>query len=283
MQSLSVNRILFLIFLFGMAIRIWSIWPGNTIVGFDQARDFFAAKEILNGDIKIIGPTAGNNPNLHHGVLYWYFLIPPLLIGGNPALIAIWNSFFNAAAAIVLFLIAETLFKNRRVGYIAALIASTSYYYVEFSGWLSNPTVTLLTVPLFFLGLLKYWRGKAWGLPFSLFFLGATIQFELFFIYLIPVFLLSFLVLRLRLPTLRIFLLSLLTFALSLSTMIATEIKFGFGGIKSILGAGKLVGAGGLSFWELTKSFLEKRWETFYLNFWPQEEFLGSLLGILAM
>ena len=214
------------LFLVGLLTNIFSVWPYNTVVGFDQARDFFDARKIiLDRDLRIIGPTAGNNPNLHHGVAYLYYLIPPIFIGGgNPAVLAIWNGIFNAAAVIVIYFFAKALFKDKVAATIAALITGVSYYLTQYAGWLSNPTVTLLTVPVFFYGCWKYYQGKKWGLPLAGFFLGLTIQFELFFIYLIPTGILAWLILRPKSPSLKLFFYSLLAIICSLSTMILTEI-----------------------------------------------------------
>src|SRR5258708_36974873 len=90
--------LIFSIFLFGFLLRVLSVLPANTIICFDQARDLFTATTIFRDHhLRIIGPTAGNNPNLHHGVLFWYYLIPPLVIfRGNPIGAVIWNSLFNA-------------------------------------------------------------------------------------------------------------------------------------------------------------------------------------------
>jgi hypothetical protein len=65
--------------------------------------------------------------------------------------------------------------------------------------------------------------------------------------------------------------------------MIATEIKFNFGGIKSILFAGHLVGNNNSNFLEILIDFLQKRWASFYLNFWPQNKELGILIGVAAL
>lgn len=258
-----------LIFVLGFLIRFSSIWPANTIVGFDQARDLFDARSIIiDHHLRIIGPTAGNNPNLHHGVAYLYYLILPIFIGsGNPAVIALWNSFFNASTIVVLYFIAKTLFKNNKAGHIAAILASISYYFVSYSGWLSNPTVTLLTVPLFFLGILKYKEGKNWGLPLAFFFLGLSIQFELFFIYLVPTFIIVWLILKPKFPNLKIIVLSFLSLTISLSTMIATEIKFGFSGVTSLLSAGNNVG--GIQKANFLGQFITRFFDTFSQTMFP--------------
>ncbi len=281
-----VKKIVFLVFLFGFVIRILSTFPANTIIGFDQARDLFTATTIFRDhNLAFIGPTAGNNPNLHHGVLFWYYMIIPLIVSnGNPIGVVIWNSFFNALTAVVLYFFAKSLFKSKRVGIIAATVTAVSFYYVQFSGWLSNPTGTFLTLPLVFFGLWEYKQGKKWGLPLSFLFLGITIQFELFFIYLIPTGILAWIILRPKWPSLKLALLSIFLFCAATSTMIATEIKFHFAGIKSILFAGQFVGGSKSSnFLSLFAEFLEKRWETFYLNFWPQNKTIGSLIGIFAV
>ena len=271
------------IFLFAFTVRFLSVWPSNTIIGFDQARDLFDSAKILQGDLRIIGPTAGNNPNLHHGVLWLYFMTVPLIFSHNPIYAVLWNCLFNAFSAVIILLLAKDLFKSNGVGIIAGIISAVSYYYVSFSGWLSNPTITLLTVPLFFFGIWKYYRKESWGLPLSMLALGLSIQFELFFIYLIPIFVLLWLILKPKFPSLKIFIYSLSAITFTLSTMIATEIKFHFAGVLSILGAGGFVGETHTSFFYLLRDFLLNKWEAFYLNFVPQSKSFGVVFGLIVI
>ncbi len=279
-----------IIFLAGFLIRIFSVLPYNTIVGFDQARDLFSATEIFRDhNIAIIGPTAGNNPNLHHGVAYWYYMILPLIITkGNPVGVVVWNSFFNALTIAILYFFAKDLFKSKKIGVIAAVVAATSYQLVQYSGWLSNPTVSIFTVPVFFYALWKYYLSSLEGvrrnywLPVAFLFLGLSIAFELFFIYLIPVGIILFILLKIKWPSIKNLLFSIILFCLPTSTMIATEIKFNFSGIKSILSAGSYVGASKLGFFELVSSFLQK-WESFYLNYVPQFPQPGKIIAMLSV
>lgn len=261
------------VFLFAYIIRFLSVWPANTIIGFDQARDLFDAKKIITGDVRIIGPTAGNNPNLHHGVAWLYFIIPPLLISENPISVVLWNSLFNAGVVIAIYFLTKSLFKNKIAAIIASIITAVSYYYVQFSGWLSNPTLTLLTVPVIFYGIWRYYENKWWGLPLAMLFLGLSIQFELFFIYLIPTSILTWLILKPKFPSFKTLIYSLLAISLSLSSMIATEIKFHFAGVKSLLSAGSFVG-GSQKFDYLN---------FFSLNFFPQNKNLDIALGIFVV
>jgi 4-amino-4-deoxy-L-arabinose transferase-like glycosyltransferase len=281
-----VNWLLLLIFLLGLTLRIVSIYPANIIFGFDQARDFFDAKMIfVDKNIRIIGPTAGNNPNLHHGVAYLYYILPAVVaFGGNPFWVATQNSIFNAATAIVIYFLARSMFNDKKIGLIAAVTTAVSFQFIQYAGWLSNPTVTIFTVPVFFTGLWSYSQGKSWGLPLAAAFLGLTIQFELFFIYLIPTAIIIWLILRPKPPGVKLSAISALSFLFTISTMIATEIKLGFTGIKSILFAGELVGqANRGGFVQSLISLLATRWEDFYLNFWPQNKIFGLIFGIFSV
>ena len=107
-------RLLFLALTLGLFLRIASIYPNNIILGFDQARDLFASRRILTeGDLRVVGPTAGNNAALHHGVAFLYFIIPPIALGGgNPFWVSLWISVFNLGSAFVLYLLAKSLFKS---------------------------------------------------------------------------------------------------------------------------------------------------------------------------
>lgn len=268
------------IFTFAFFIRFLSVWPANTILGFDQARDLFDARKIISGDLRIVGPTAGNNANLHHGVAFLYFLIPPLLLSGNPIWAVLWNSLFNAASSLVLFFFAKSLFKSEKAGIIAAILAAVSYYFIQFSGWLSNPTVTLFTVPFFFWGLWEYKNNHLWGLPLAAFFLGLSIQFEIFFLYLIPTGLILWLILKPKFPGLKIFIFSLLALCSSLSTMILTEIKFHFSGIRALLAA---TGGPKTSLGHNLQYFLDRFFQTFAQTLWPQNKALGIIFGIVIL
>ena len=280
----ALNTLL-VIFTLGFLLRFLSVYPANTIVGFDQARDFFDATSIVfDQNLKIIGPTAGNNPNLHHGVLYLYYILVPLItLGGNPIWAVLWNSLFNAGSCIVLFFLNKSLFGSIKAGIFAAIIASVSYQFIQYSGWLSNPTPTIFTVPLFFLGLWKYYLGKNWGLLLASFALGLSIEFELFFLYLIPTAILYWLVLKPKLPSLKLVFSSFLIFCLTTITMILTEIKFHFAGAFSLLGAGGSVGFGKASIDKTLPAFLDKMSSTFALNLSPQNLNLGIILGLFTL
>ena len=265
----------------GLAVRVLSIFQTNIIIGFDQARDLFDSLKIIAGDIRIVGPTAGNNANLHHGVAFLYFMIPPLVFGGgNPFYVSLWNSLFNLGSCLIIYLLTKSLFNDEKPALIATAISAFSYYFIQFSGWISNPTVTLLTVPLFFYGLWLYKQNNNKGLILAALSLGISIQFELFFLYLIPTGIIVFFLLKMKFPNPRTMLYALCAMLFALSTMVATEIKFKFSGVISLLSA---TGGTQTSIYILIKEFFSRFWLTFSQNLWPQKPQFGIYIGIILL
>ncbi len=277
-------KALIVLFVCGFLLRLIATYPSNIIIGFDQVRDLFSAQTIYRDfDLKIIGPTAGNNPDLHHGVLFLYYLVPPLILfQGNPWGVIVWTSIFNALSAIGIYYLTYKLFNKKVIALVASVFAAFSYYLVQYSGWISNPTVTLFTVPIFFLCLWKYIEGQKKALIVASFFLGLSIQFELFLIYLIPVSLIIFLIFRVKLPSLKIIVLSLGSFCLVTSTMIATEIKYHFAGVRSLLFAGDKVG-GSIAFSDRLEAFGTRLAEILQNLFAPNITNSGKALLILLV
>lgn len=280
-----MKKVIILLFLLAFSLRVYSVFPNKIILGYDQIRDLFAAKNMwVDGDLKIIGPTAGNNLNLHHGVAFLYYVLPPIIMfNGNPFWISVWNSFISSLAVIIIYKFSKSLFKDKVAAIISAFITAVSCYFISYAGWIGNPAPTLVTVPLVFYFLWKYINGDQKSFIFSLLFLGLSIQFELFFIYLIPVLIGILILFKQKLPSKKIILLSLLAFLLITSTMIATEIKYNFSGIKDIFGAvfmGKIQGAGIINnFLFMVNGFVE----TFSDNIWPGKIIFGKLFALFTL
>ncbi|HWA52087.1 MAG TPA: glycosyltransferase family 39 protein [Patescibacteria group bacterium] len=279
--------IVFVIFVFGFLIRVWSVTFYNTEIGFDQARDLFAATSIFRDHhLAIIGPTAGNNPYLHHGVAWWYFMVSPLIFTkGNPMGVVFVNVFVNASTIIVVYFFAKDFFRNKYAGIIASILTAVSYQIIQYGGWLSNPSPTIFTVPIFFYALWKYYNtSKKNYLFITVLFLGFSIEFELFFIYLIPIFLILFLFLKMKWPTTKNLLLSIIIFLITTSTLVATEFKNHFMGIKSIFFANKYLGgtASHQPFVKLFGNFLVS-WNSFSDNFSPNNLKIGEIIGIIIL
>ena len=88
--------ILSFLFVIGFYLRVLYLPQNALTFGYDQARDAFVARQIISGDLKILGPPA-STPGLYHGVFYYYFLAPAYAISHNPIVAAYWTAFFNAS------------------------------------------------------------------------------------------------------------------------------------------------------------------------------------------
>ncbi len=233
MNFFAKNELLILIFLLALVLR-FLYFPQNTYFGFDQARDAYAVKEILAGNLKIVGPPTANGV-FHHGVAYYYIFAPFYLIsGGDPVFVSAFLRFLNAAVVFIVYFIGLALF-----GRIAALVASflfaISYEQTQFSLFLNHPSLAVVSVLIFHLGL-AYWifRGKNRGFFAALFGLGLSIQFEFVETQLVAVFILFLIFFRRHLPkfTVQNTSISLMALLLPLSSYIISEIKNNFATIK---------------------------------------------------
>src|SRR3990172_5497739 len=60
------------VFIIALAVR-FSYFPKNVYFSYDQARDFFFASDILNGDIRLIGPPSAASDKIFPGPLFFFF------------------------------------------------------------------------------------------------------------------------------------------------------------------------------------------------------------------
>ncbi len=278
----QTTLIFVLILILAIFLRLNLILPGNIILGFDQYRDLFQAKDILvNGDIKIIGPTAGNNAGLHHGVGFWYLLSFLMFFSKNPISISALLSLFNILALAAVYFLSKKLFNDNKKSLTVALLSAVSIGWIQYSGWISNPVITFLTVPLFFLFLFEYRNGRPKNLVLAAFFLGLSIQFELFMLYLIPVAGILFLALRMKFPNFKTIIFSILSFCFAISSLILTEIKFKGAGVLSLFSAGSKVGGQG-SENRLLNTF-DRLADIFTQNLIPQNMNLSKIIAVIII
>src|SRR3990172_9177678 len=153
---------LFLIFLLALSLR-WLFLPKAAITfGYDQARDAYIAGEIINGDFKILGPSVSGVPGLYHGVLYYYVIAPFYLIGqGNPLFAAYGLSLINSLGVFIIFYFTYLITRKIAPSLLTALIYAVSYEVIQYSTWLSNPSIALIFVPLFYVGLYKWLKDNS--------------------------------------------------------------------------------------------------------------------------
>ena len=205
-------------------------FPDNIYFGFDQARDGYATKEILEGQMKLIGPPT-TFEGLNHGVLYYYLYAPFYWLGGgDPAFVAAFLRVLNGLGVILIFAIAATLF-NKYVGLISALLFALSFEQTQFALYLNHPSLAVISILTAFWGLsLLIFRQPPFGLIVALAGLGLSIQFEFLLVYLAVTFVSIIFTFRKIIPKLeaRIKLLGAGVLFITLSSFIIAEVKFGF-------------------------------------------------------
>lgn len=227
---------LVLIFILALILRFLH-FPNNIYFGFDQARDAFAALEIIQGNLRVVGPPTGVE-GLFHGPLYYYIYSPIYyLSGGNPEWVAVFLRIINAAVVFLVFLTGTVIF-SKRVGIFAALLFAVSFEQTQYALYFNHPSLAVLSVVLFYLGLsLLFFKKETKGLILALFGLGLSLQFEFVLIYLLLVTVILLVVFRksLLLINKETLFLSLGTFTLITSTFIVAEVKLNFRSISGIL------------------------------------------------
>ncbi|MBI4039289.1 hypothetical protein HY388_00485 [Candidatus Daviesbacteria bacterium] len=232
---LTTRVILGSITVLALFTRFW-FFPQDIYFGFDQARDAYAVQELLQGDLKIVGPTT-SFLGLHHGILHYYLSAPFYWLGqSDPAWVAAFLRVANALGVIIIFAIASLAF-SPQVGYIAALLFAFSFEQTQFAMYINNPSLATVSMLVMFWGLaLLFFAKKPIGLPIVALGLGLSIQFELALAYLAILVLLLIFLFSKSMPRIsaRIFLVAIVVILLTLSSYLVAEVKFGFGSWQAL-------------------------------------------------
>lgn len=231
------------IFVIALCLR-FLYFPDNIYFGFDQARDAFISKEILEGQFKIVGPTT-SIPGLNHGAFFYYLFAPIYFLSqGDPTGLSIFLKIYNGAGVFLIFFIAKYLFgaKNSAIGNFAgiasALLFAFSYEQTQYSLFMTHPALAVISVLVFYLGLAAFlFKGNQYGLVAALLGLGFSFQFHFLLAYLGLAFILNLAIFYRRIPKVN---LSTVAFAIlgltfSVSTFVIAEIKFKFSGVNNFL------------------------------------------------
>ncbi|MDP3758142.1 MAG: hypothetical protein Q8Q86_00325, partial [Candidatus Daviesbacteria bacterium] len=175
------------------------------------------------------------------------------------------------------------MFKSILPGILTAVIVAVSFEFIKFSNWLTIDTVTIFTVPLFYLGLWLFFKKRGWGLILSAVSLGLSIQADLTFLYLIPIFVIYLLIFKPQVLNLKLSILSLVAFIATVSTLILTEIKLNFAGVKTLLNFSSNFGETKLSYGERLQLFLQDFGINFSNNLFPTRPDLGIFIAAIII
>jgi len=274
--------LLFFIFVLAFLLRVLYLPQNALSFYYDQARDAFIVKQILSGDLKILGPPS-STPGLFHGVLYYYLLAPAYWLGkGNPVFAAYWIAFLNSATVFIIYYFTYLLTKKRTVGFLSAFLFAISFGATQYAKWLSNPSLAVWSVPLVYLGLWMWLKEKkTLGPIISAIGLGVSIQAEIFLGYhIIPIAIWLWIERKSLLKKDVIKFMAIL--GAILSSLVLAEIKFGFkgfSGIASLLSEGDIF-VQGKEIGDYIILYLNQIGHTFSNSLLPSNSGYGGALGI---
>lgn len=196
---------------------------------FDQERDYYIVKEIINGKLTLIGPRVVSSAGFYLGPWYYYLQLPFFFImSGNPLYGAAFTASVNLVIYLSLYFVLHRLTSSRLIALAAAILwvstANRSNWNVSF-------------VPLFFLGflylytrLLKKWTFIGlWLLTFTLF---LSLNFHPQMIFLTPVWLYALIKHRL---TLKQFLILSIAVLLPFVPLVIFDLRHDFINIRALL------------------------------------------------
>ncbi|HLL60596.1 MAG TPA: hypothetical protein VK338_02675 [Candidatus Nitrosocosmicus sp.] len=171
---------LILIFFFGIFLRNLYL-PENLLFGYEQGRDALVINDILSGKkFTLLGPQT-DIPGIYHGVLYYYYLaIGYFFAQGDPAVVILFFTLFNALSIVVVYAIGKEIFKNRYLPLLAAFFTTISFNVIIYSRWLSNVSPSILLAALLFYILIRLVKtnNSFYVIP-SAFLVGILAHFEL--------------------------------------------------------------------------------------------------------
>jgi len=111
--------------------------------------------------------------------------------------------------------------------------------------------------------------------------LGMSIQLEIFFVYLIPIFAIFFFLFKPAFPTIKTFLVSCLILLIFASTFILTELKLRFAGIISLLHFSETFDDGQIGYLDRVGLYLDKFVLTLANNLFPTHPEFGWILVVI--
>lgn len=275
--------ILLLFIIVGFILRSLYLNKLSITFIYDQARDASIVKEILNGDIKIQGPSA-NAPGLYHGVFYFYFLAIPYFWGsGSPVAADIWLSLFNTLTIFCVYILSFYLTKNKKTSIISALIFTVSFEINQYATWLSNPSMAIWFVPLTYLFLWLWTNQKRKYFDFLTgMFYGLCIQSDLFLIYhFLVIFIWTYLNRKnIKFSGIISFIGGLI---LGVFPLILSEIKFGFQGFNglSYLFSGGDSVVRSKNIFDFISLYINQLSRLFTNNLFPTNAKFAGILGLI--
>ena len=157
MKKKSTLIFIILILLLAAYLRLYRIGDYMTFLG-DEGRDVLVAKEILGGNLTLLGPRSSAG-DFFMGPIYYYMIAPFLLIFHyDPIGPAIMVALLGVATVVLVYKLGNEFF-GKRSGIIAALFYAFSPLVIAYSrsSWQTNlmPFFSILTLYSLYLAVWK--------------------------------------------------------------------------------------------------------------------------------
>ncbi len=187
---------LLIIFFLGLVERTVGIISQNILFLFDNGRDLLYVKKIVvDHKILLLGPSSGGLQGYFHGVLWYYLLaIPFLLGGGNPLTFTLFMAILSSFSVLTSF------WMMKKISNIySAIIVATFFAFSEFSTatalFIWNPYPIVWLMPFYIFSLYAFVHKKKYALPLAAILVGFIFHFEAIYgITLIPVLFILFVI-----------------------------------------------------------------------------------------
>ena len=158
-QLISTKPLIFfiLILLIGLYLRFYLI-EETLYFGYDQGRDAWIVKDIIDGKLSLIGPRTGVG-NFHLGPIYYYLLAPFYKITDLDPMAA---NYFSIAVNIfnfsVLFYVTKKIFNNYAALFVVMIYATSEYLMGSRIPW--NVSLMPSISTLIFYSIIKVYEGS---------------------------------------------------------------------------------------------------------------------------
>lgn len=123
------HLIFILIVFIGMYLRFYKIDEYKTL-GWDQARDAWKVRDIIKGQIMLIGPRTGVG-QFHLGPFWFYLLVPfYFLTGMDPVAANYLNILVNLLNFVIIFVVTKKIY-DKNFALFVSLVYATNRYLIE--------------------------------------------------------------------------------------------------------------------------------------------------------
>lgn len=261
----------------------------NPVFGFDQGRDYLAAKNIVvNHHLTLIGPELGSGSagisGLFQGPFYYYFLaLAFLLLNGNPigGVYLMW--ILSVFAILFIYYFGKKLF-NFNSAILAALLLAISPHFIAQARFAWAPYPATIFVLLSFYFTYFIFEKNSLKIFLAAFFAGFVYNFE--FAVAFPLSLgLVFYALYIFREEIKNYFYLILGFLIAFSPMLLFEFRHGFLGLRN--SALYLIGnKAGLLHHHSTHSFFMDHLQSFILNtqnVFPTDSLMIGVILVLTI